>query len=120
MSSSIFSAIVTFSCTHKALKFLCRSVSIGTCNIFMPSDCFQESDDTRQAICGRYVLLESESRAPSTGHVSGSPQQVGFEVGRYDSNRALVIDPVLVYSTYLGGSGGDGGFGIAVDPAGNA
>ena len=34
----------------------------------------------------------------------------------YDASRLLVIDPVLVYSTYLGGSG----HGIAVDGAGNA
>jgi hypothetical protein len=45
---------------------------------------------------------------------------IGFEVGGYDASRPLVIDPVLVYSTYLGGSGGDIGFGIAVDAAGNA
>src|SRR5262249_7422111 len=31
----------------------------------------------------------------------------------------LVIDPVLAYSTYLGGSGDDAGNGIAVDGAGN-
>src|SRR5205823_2936449 len=34
--------------------------------------------------------------------------------------RPLVIDPTLVYSTYLGGSGDDVGFGIAVDGAGSA
>jgi hypothetical protein len=32
----------------------------------------------------------------------------------------LVIDPILVYSTYLGGSGFDAGVGIAVDASGNA
>jgi hypothetical protein len=31
----------------------------------------------------------------------------------------LVIDPVLVYSTYLGGSGGDSGWAVATDAAGN-
>jgi hypothetical protein len=31
--------------------------------------------------------------------------QVGFELGSYDPSRTLVIDPVLTYSTYLGGSG---------------
>ena len=38
----------------------------------------------------------------------------------YDKSRPLVIDPVLVYSTYLGGGGNDIGNGIALDPAGNA
>ena len=45
----------------------------------------------------------------------------GFEVGAYEAGRELVIDPVvLAYSTYLGGSGGEGGLGIAVDNSGNA
>ena len=45
--------------------------------------------------------------------------QVGFTVGAYDATRRLVIDPVLAYSTYLGGRNTDFGFGIVVDPAGN-
>src|SRR5262249_15945465 len=46
--------------------------------------------------------------------------QVGFQVGAYDPSRPLVIDPVLSYSTYLGGNSNDWGFGIAVDGAGDA
>jgi hypothetical protein len=43
----------------------------------------------------------------------------GFEVGDYDKNRELIIDPViLVDSTYFGGSGGEAGNGIAVDGSG--
>jgi len=45
---------------------------------------------------------------------------IGFEVGEYDHTRSLVIDPVLVYSTYLGGSASDFGRGIVADSAGNA
>lgn len=47
---------------------------------------------------------------------------VGFEVGPYDRSQPLVIDPVFVYSTYLGGSGynGDSANAIAVDGSGNA
>ena len=45
----------------------------------------------------------------------------GFALGRgYDRRYPLVIDPGLVYSTYLGGSGEDAGSGIAVDGAGSA
>ena len=44
----------------------------------------------------------------------------GFEIAAYDRNRPLVIDPVLVYSTYLGGSGAETAQAIAVDAAGNA
>jgi len=43
----------------------------------------------------------------------------GFEVGDYDKNCELIIDPViLAYSTYLGGGWWDYGYGIAVDSSG--
>ena len=68
-------------------------------------------------------------RTPVEGHfVLQADNRVGFEVPFYDHNKPLVIDPVLLYSTYLGGSGGvsnsvplgDVATGIAVDSAGNA
>jgi hypothetical protein len=43
-----------------------------------------------------------------------------FEVPNYDKTRPLVIDPVLAYSTYLGGSSFEGGSAIAVDASGDA
>lgn len=55
---------------------------------------------------GRYALSEHN--------------HVGFKVAGYDKTRPLVIDPVLVYSTYLGGSGNDAGASIAVDSSGSA
>jgi len=46
---------------------------------------------------------------------------VAVVVGAYDPTQPLVIDPVLGYSTYLGGGGGNSnGTGIAVDGAGSA
>jgi len=44
----------------------------------------------------------------------------GFDVGPFDHTRELVIDPVLTYSTYLGGSLADEARGIAADAQGNA
>lgn len=67
---------------------------------------YQEVDGVRQEIPGGYVLKDNH--------------QIGFQVGAYDANRPLVIDPVLVYSTYLGGNFTDEGLGIAVDTSGNA
>lgn len=48
-------------------------------------------------------------------------QVYGFEVGHdYHPGYGLVIDPSLLYSTYLGGSGTETGFAIAIDGEGNA
>jgi hypothetical protein len=46
--------------------------------------------------------------------------QVGFAVGSYDRGQPLVIDPLLSYSTYLGGNEQDSAIGIAVDSSGSA
>ncbi|MHA1480042.1 MAG: DUF7948 domain-containing protein, partial [Candidatus Thorarchaeota archaeon] len=40
---------------------------------------------------------------------------IGFDVGHYIKSQTLIIDPTLVYSTYLGGSSDDRGYGIAVE-----
>jgi hypothetical protein len=40
---------------------------------------------------------------------------VGFQLGSYDRARDLVIDPVVAFSTYLGGNGMDQASGAAVD-----
>jgi hypothetical protein len=49
-----------------------------------------------------------------------SHNRVAFRLPHYDRSRALVIDPAVTYSTYLGGSGYESGKAIAVDGAGNA
>ncbi len=67
---------------------------------------FQESSDGRREIPGGYVLKGA--------------REVAFKVGAHDTTRPLVIDPVLAYSTYLGGGAYDQGNGIAVDSSGNA
>ncbi len=63
---------------------------------------YQTVGSTRQEVASRFVL---------------EGQQVRFAVAAYDPARPLVIDPVLSYSTYLGGSGEDVGTALAVDPA---
>ena len=44
--------------------------------------------------------------------------RVGFEIGSYDRKLPLIIDPVLVYSSFVGGTSGEQGLGIAVDSQG--
>ncbi|MGB3509697.1 MAG: SBBP repeat-containing protein [Microcoleaceae cyanobacterium] len=45
--------------------------------------------------------------------------QVGFDIGKYNQNHELIIDPTIEYSTLIGGNNSDRGNGIAVDIAGN-
>jgi hypothetical protein len=68
---------------------------------------YQEVDGGARRINGHYKIYEGET--------------FGFELeGGYNPGQTLVIDPELVYSTYLGGAGGDQGRAIAVDDNGNA
>jgi len=63
-----------------------------------------------------YQTGDDGSRVAVDGHfVKRSSHEAGFEVARYDRARALVIDPAIVRSTFLGGNGADIGYGIAVD-----
>jgi hypothetical protein len=48
------------------------------------------------------------------------PSEVGLVLENYNRSAELVIDPVLAYSTYLGGTNQDVATGIAVDVSGNA
>ncbi len=62
---------------------------------------------TRKAITGRYVEKENG--------------ELGFQVAAYDKSRTLIIDPVVVYSTYIGGNAGSSCInGLTTDSSGNA
>ncbi|MGA2743553.1 MAG: choice-of-anchor D domain-containing protein [Candidatus Sulfotelmatobacter sp.] len=56
----------------------------------------------------------------AANYIVDSRNHVRFQLGPYDHNRTLLIDPTLSYSTYLGGSSNDYGTSLAVDNAGNA
>jgi hypothetical protein len=74
----------------------------------------------RQAAPIMYQDGPAGQEAVAGGYTIDDQGQIGFEVGAYDTARPLVIDPVLVYSTYFGGIGPDQGLGIAIDGGGNA
>ena len=56
-----------------------------------------------------YQEVAGARRAVEGGYALDADGRVGFALGDYDARLPLVIDPVLIYSTYLGGSGNDSG-----------
>lgn len=69
---------------------------------------YQVTDGNKKQVKGEYVLRAAN--------------EVGFKIESYDKNVPLVVDPVLIYSTYFGGTGQNSDFGsgeIAIDQQGN-
>ena len=66
---------------------------------------FQERNGVRSEVAASFKQLDNGT--------------IGFEIGAYDPSIPLVIDPILVYSTYLGGSADDFARGVVADSAGN-
>ncbi len=65
-----------------------------------------EGADFKHFVEGKYLLKDTDT--------------VAFEIAAYDSSKPLIIDPVLSYSSFLGGNGEDEGNAIAIDSTGNA
>jgi hypothetical protein len=68
-----------------------------------------------------YQLDGNGRREPVVVNYAMGAAGLGFAVGPYDRARTLVIDPIVAYSTYLGGSGGQGdqANGVVIDSAGD-
>lgn len=71
---------------------------------------YQEVNGKRRYIEAGYSIRNQQ--------FDGNQSTVSFKLGDYDSHLPLVIDPLVDYSTYYGGSGTDIGYGIAVDKDG--
>lgn len=85
--------------------------------IFKKPIIYQEIEGKVVKLNGNYNVLKKDDK-----HI------ISFNIEDYDKQYPLIIDPIVVYSTYLGGSGDDGriditkilkSVSIAVDNAGN-
>lgn len=69
---------------------------------------YQLTDDGKEIVAANYTITDSHT--------------VAFQLAAYDASQPLIIDPVLSFSTYLGGSGSEvpeSAFDVAVDGSGN-
>jgi uncharacterized repeat protein (TIGR01451 family) len=65
---------------------------------------YQEYNGNRQLVESRYSLTD---------------HRISFTLGEYDRDRPLVIDPVLQFSSYLGGDNFDRAYGVTIDGEGS-
>jgi hypothetical protein len=84
---------------------LTLSTSAGDLTLHRPR-AYQQIAQSRQEIAANYVQR--------------GPHLVGIEVATYDSRQPLIIDPILSYSTYLGGTANQFVAGVAADSTGFA
>lgn len=71
-----------------------------------PPVLFQEIDGVRRTVAGELVV------------VSRNPTVLAFDIENYERTSALVIDPVVTYSTYIGGTGADSVAALTVGDSG--
>ncbi len=74
--------------------------------------------DVRFHAPGMYQPEGNMRKSVAGGFRQLAGNKIGFTVGAYDHSREVVIDPVLSYSTYLGGGGESAAY-IAIGPDNN-
>jgi hypothetical protein len=67
---------------------------------------YQQVKGERREVAGRYIIVNNH--------------RITFSVPNYDRREPLILDPVLNYSTYVGGTSNDNALGIALDGNGDA
>ena len=73
---------------------------------------YQMIEGVKIPVSGRYELVKPHTDTPANASLK-------IQLSHYDSRHALIIDPVLSYSTLMGSAGKDAGNDIALDTAGN-
>lgn len=85
---------------------LLLTTAVGDIRLRHPVIYQTDTGGARQAVAGGFRLVD--------GHT------VGFDIGPYDRNRPLIIDPVVTYVALFGGSGNTTvALGLAVDTSGS-
>lgn len=82
---------------------------------------YQEINGKRIPVSMIYDLVETSwPDASNTSSASHRTYQYGLQIGKYNPTLPLVLDPaVLIYAGYVGGSGSDEGYDVAVDGNGD-
>ena len=73
-----------------------------------------------ERIAAVYQIIDGERKEIAAKYCSFEDNTFGFKLrDTYNPQVALIIDPVMTYSTFFGGSSDEYGSGIALDQAGN-
>lgn len=91
---------------------LLLTTALGEVHLQKPLVYQLEPNGHKTLVAGQYVVGADRQEFSER-------RKVQIQLAAYDRRKPLVIDPVLLFSTHLGGNGADGGKGIGVDASGN-
>jgi predicted outer membrane repeat protein len=95
----------------------CEGISVNSSNELIIKtalgDITEKVPSIYQAIDGKHIEVKGSFEVIDSG-------TVGYRLGDYDKNQELVIDPGLLYSTFIGGAYSDSAYEIFVDSLGQA
>lgn len=87
---------------------LMLTTALGEVRLQKPVVYQVEKDGHKTLVAGNYIASPR------------SEKEFGIQLAAYDTSKAIVIDPVIIYSSFIGGLGTDNANDVAVDSSGNA